>query len=258
MRLLILLLFFIEVPAFAQQGANNLNSLAISQGISSPSQNHPTLFSNGFTFENPVASSYQDGYHLTSALDGAESTSFGLEAGVGDTQYGFAVGAYSNGCDVCDPYVRGTVSAIWGGFGLGFGVQQDLYTMGMLFNPNGLHRVGLVFEFEDPGGIYNYRSALGIGYSYVLPQFTFSLDVSKRDAEDPSVLDQPVLVTPGMAVRVDIFSVSLSYDVFLNDVGNRFSEQLWVGIGMRPYSNLEITFYGEYIDRWTLMGVLYF
>lgn len=253
-----LLILFSGLAAFGQQTSNNLNSLAISQGISSPSQNHPTLFSNGFTFENPVASSYQNGYHLTTVIDGSENSSFGAEVGVGDTQYGVALGAYSNGCDSCEAYARGTLSAIWGAFALGFGVQQDLYTMGMLFNPNGLHRIGVVAEFENSSRLLDKRSAFGLGYSYVMPQFTFSIDMSKRQVEDPTLSDDPLLVTPGMAVRVDIFAVSLSYDVFINDVGDRFSEQLWVGISAKPYSNLEITFYGEYVKKWTLMGTLYF
>ena len=94
---------------------------------------HTTIFSKGFTLENPVAASYQSGYHLTGAVDGSETTSGGMEFGVGDTQYGLALGAYSNDCEgppECDPYIRGTLSAIWGGFGIGFGVNEEQQTFG--------------------------------------------------------------------------------------------------------------------------------
>ena len=238
--------------------AAHSNDLAISQGISSPSYTTLSLYSNGFIFENPVAASYQNSYKATLSIDGSTSTSGGLDFGVGDTQYGLGLGIYSNGCDGCDAYIRGTLSAIWGGFGLGFGVQEDLYTMGLLFNPNGLHRVGIVSELEDPTGIDNKRGAVGLGYSYVLPSFTFSLDASKRFLEDTALDDNAVMLTPGMAVRVDIFSFSLSYDIFLNDPANNFSDQLWVGVGMRPFKDWHFIFYGEYVDRWSLVGTYTF
>lgn len=260
-RLLFFLYFLVfSTLSWAQQSSTRKNQLAISQGISSPAMSHTTLFSNGFTLENPVAVAYQSGYHFTGTFDGAETTSGGVEFGVGDTQYGLALGAYSNACEEnveCDPFIRGSLSAIWGGFGVGFGVQEDLYTVGFLINANGMHRVGIVAEFEDRDGFNNRRDSVGIGYSFVMEQFTFSTDISKRDAEDPLLADDALLVTPGIAIRIDAFSVSVSYDIFMNDDRNNFSDQVWFGIGIQAFSNWEFSFYGEYNDRWTL-GATYF
>ena len=254
----VLFVLFFSGLCLAQQNKSQTNQLAVSQGISSPTTTHLNLFSNGFTYDNPVAASYQQGYHVTGSLDGADSTSFGLDMGIGDGQYGFAAGVYSNGCEGCESFVRGTLGAIWGGFGIGFGVQDGYYSMGMLFNPHGLHRVGFIGEFEDPDGLNNNRSSFGLGYSYILPQFTFSMDLSKQVLENDLIEDSALLWTPGIAVRVDIFSVSLSYDVFLNDIGNRFSDQVWFGIGVKPFSNFEFKFYGEYIDRWNIQATWFF
>jgi len=251
-------ILFFSLPLLGQQGSANLNQVAVGQGISSPAITNTTLFSKGFTLENPVAASYQSGYRASATLDGSDTTSFGLDFGVGDTTYGFAIGAYSNSCDGCDAYVRGTLSAIWGSFGLGFGVQEDLYTIGMLFNPNGLHRVGFVAEIDQPNGINNDRSAIGLGYSYVLPQFTFSLDLSKQSLENNTLSDDAMMMTPGIVVRVDMFSIALNYDFYFSDTGNNYADQVWVGVSAKYFSNWEFTFYGEYVDRWTLMATYTF
>ena len=242
-------------------GSSETNRLAHGQGISAPSINSITLFSNGFTLVNPVGASYEAGYRSGISIDGADSTSFGIDAGLGDGQYGMALGAYSNSCDegeACDAFIRGAVSAIWGGFGLGFGVQEDRYTIGMMLNPNALHRFGFVVEVAEPNGPNNNRLSFGLGYSYVISQFSFSLDLSKRNMENSAVSDTALMLTPGVAVRIENFSVSLSYDQFLNDDNRSFSNEVWVGIGFRPIEELQITFYGEYVDRWTLQLIYYF
>ncbi|MCB0377320.1 MAG: hypothetical protein KDD33_02415 [Bdellovibrionales bacterium] len=234
------------------------NDLAISQGISSPSYTNVTTVSNGFTFDNPVGASYQKNYRATAFIDGSTSTSLGIDGGVGDSQYGLGLAYYSNSCDGCDGYIRGTMSAIWGGFGMGFGVREDVYTMGMMFNPNGLHRVGLVIEYEDPAGRGNNRTGWGLGYSYVTSSFTFSMDMSNQALEDNSLDDGSVLITPAVGVRVDIFAATLSYNFYFSDSTHQFSDGVWVGLSAKPFSKWQFTFYGEFIDRWTLMASYYF
>lgn len=260
---LLLFLCSCSITAFAQQSGASTNGLAVSQGVSSPVTTNTLLFSNGFTQENPVSLSYQNGYRLTTAIDGSNSTSFGVDAGVGDGQYGIGIGAYSNSCSGCESFIRGALSAIWGEFGLGFGVQDGLYDMGLLYNPYGLHRIGLVLESEslngsDNNGIAYGRSALGVGYSYVLPQFTFSMDVAKQSYQSINRADDAILISPGIAIRVDIFAVSLSYDLYMNDGTNAFNNQVWVGVSANIGSELQLTFYGEYVDRWTIMGTYLF
>ncbi len=259
MKLLLFSVIF-AFPLFccAQQSGAKLNQVAVGQGISSPALTNTALFSNGFTYENPVGVSYQDQYRLTASIDGADSSSFGTEFGVGDTKYGFALGAYSNACDGCEAYIRGTMSAIWGWFALGFGVQEDLYTLGIMIDPESSHRIGLVGEFNEPNGINNDRSSVGFGYSYVLPQFTFALDMSYQFFENNQLADDTIVVTPGFVVRVDIFTLSLNYDAHISDTQNQYADQVWVGVSARPFKNWEFTFYGEYVDRWTLMTSFFF
>lgn len=91
-------LILMPLSAFGQaNGSAETNKLAMSQGVSAPSFTNTTLFSNGFTFQNPVAASYQPGYRMTLAVDGSDTTSGGLDLGLGDSQYGLAIGTYSNG-----------------------------------------------------------------------------------------------------------------------------------------------------------------
>lgn len=263
-----LFLFLFPVLSLAQAGGTDTspNKMAISQGISSPSVNTTTLFSNGFTMPNPVAASYQSTYRMAAAVDGSDTTSFGVDVGVGDTQYGLALGVYSNACpdgEECDAYVRGVMSAIWGSFGIGFGVQEDKYTAGILLNPNGMHRIGFVAEHEDRNGIDNggnayTRSAFGLGYAFVMPQFTFSLDFAQQNYANINRNDDAWILSPGIAVRVNIFSVTLNYDTYINNTNNTYNNQVWFGLGAHITEGLQIAFYGEYVDRWTLMGAYYF
>ncbi len=250
---LIFFSLFYSVVAFSQ---NHPNSLAISQGISSPSRNHTALYSNGFILENPVAASYQNGYRFTGSLDGSESSSVGVEGGLGDNQYGLALGYYSNDCDGCDANLRGSISAIWGKLGIGLGVQEDLYTLGILINPNGIHRFGIMTELVERNSLRS--SGYGLGYSFVLPRFTFSLDMSKQNYENSNSYDNPIVMTPGLAVRIDIIAVSLSYDIFIDDPLEVYENQVWFGLGVNPYKNWELAFYSDYIDRWTLQASYFF
>lgn len=239
------------------QDASGENVLAISQGVSSPSMNHSTLFSNGFTMDNPMAGAYQSGYHLTGALDGTDSTSFGAEFGVGDGQYGLGLGLYSNSCEECSAFARATLGAIWGGFAMGLGVQEDLYTFGAMFSPQGTHRIGIVMEHEDRDGVGNLRNAYALGYAYIISQFSFSLDVSTQRFESPLRDDDPVLVSPGIGIRVDTFSISVSYDMYMMNDQQTYQDKVWLGLGTK-LGSWNFVFYGEHTDRWTLLGTYSF
>ncbi len=250
--LTVLLYFFCNSLALAQ---NHPNSLAVSQGISSPNRTTSTLYSKGFTRDNPMAVSYQTGYRLTGSLDGGDGTGLGIEGGLGDGQYGLAIGHYSNDCEGCDGNLRGSISAIWGRLGVGLGVIEDHYSLGFLLNPNGIHRLGLVAEFENN---QNQRSGFGLGYSFMLPRFTFALDLSKQTFENDIGYEDPLLVTPGLAVRIDVISVSLSYDIYIDDPLDIYRNQVWFGIGVNPTKNWELAFYSEYINSWNLQASYFF
>jgi hypothetical protein len=143
--------------------------------------------------------------------EGDESTDdlggVGAELGVGNGRYGMAVGYYERDCDTCEEAVAGALGALSGGFGFGLRFAEEIYSTGLLFNPNGEHRVGLVADFNDPNGDDNNITSFGAGYSYVSQGFTFSLDASKSDYENETENDDVVLLSPGLMVRMDIIAL---------------------------------------------------
>ena len=244
--------------SWGQSGSGgNTQLLAIAQGISSPSMTNLTLVSNGFTAENPVGASYQGGYRGTLEIDGNDPTNFGLEAGLGDAQYGLALSYYSNGCDNCDSLVRGSLSAIWDWFGLGFGVAENLFSIGILLYPQEVHRFGFIVHYDDPNGPSNKFIGTGFGYSYVIPSFTFSIDLSHRGAETGAIGDGAMMISPGVAVRINEVSVSISHDFFFSDNGN-YSDKFWFGIGYGDEKDWHVALYGEYTNQWSLVGSYFF
>lgn len=253
--LLIFLFFFLST--FAVQATPHSNGLSLSQGISTPNRNHTTLYSKGFTKENPVGASYQNQFKATGSMDGSDSSGLGAEAGIGNGQYGMALGYYSNDCTGCESRLSGAVSAIWSDVGVGLGLQESSYTFGLLLNAQGQHRWGLVIETNNEHQGLE-RQSFGLGYSYVLPQFSFTLDASKQSFNSSTSYDDPVMITPGIAVRVEIVTVSIGYDLYIDDSRNLYENNVWFGIGINPTSHWQVSFYSEYVNRWMIQASYFF
>jgi|GEM_PF-2277858 len=253
------LLFFIFVAstsAFAQSGkdSSQTNLLALSQGISSPHFTTGTILSNGFTKDNPVGASYLNGFRSSFQVDGGRGTGFGADLGLGDSQYGMSVGyRQPSACENCNGFARGQLSANWGGFGLGLGATQDVFTVGTLLGMNSSHRLGFVAEFDQNTEILD-RVSFGAGYAYINQRFTASVDGSYT--EIGSV--QTAMISPAVAMRIRMVSVSLTYDTYLKDDGETFNDQGWFGIGYMHSNKCHVALYGDFVNQWNLSGSYFF
>ncbi|MCB0407450.1 MAG: hypothetical protein KDD34_04540 [Bdellovibrionales bacterium] len=256
---------FLSGPLYA---SSIENLLAVSQGISSPSITSNINYSNGYTKENPSGVAYQDAYRLSLQFDTGDNDDnsntpdvdgTGVEAGVGNGSYGLAVGYYDRDCNGCDSTVAGALGAFFGNFGLGIRFEEEIYSMGFLINPKGTHRIGLAADLNDPSGNDNNITSYGLGYSYVNPNFTFSVDASKRDYENSSVNDDVILVSPGLSVRVKMIGLTVTHDSYMNEPDNsNLDDETWWGVGVGEGSQWHVAIYNDFVNQWTFVGSLFF
>ncbi len=246
---------------------DNSNWLGISQGTSSPTRTSTLNFSNGFMPENPVGVIYQQGVRLTGEGDhgddsqGNDNAGFGGELGIGDGQYGLAVGYYNRDCESCDGDFVGALGVSFADVGLGIRFAEELYSAGLIFNTHGKHRFGLMAQLNDPDGDDNNISSFGAGYSYNGDRITFSVDAAKRSFENDSAFDDTILVTPGLAVHFQMLSFSLSYDHFVdedpNDPNGR-GDDLWFGVGFGDKTDWYVAIYHDYVNEWSVSASFFF
>jgi hypothetical protein len=200
--------------------ASRATRVAVSQGISSPAITSPVNFSHGYLFTNPaVAAEFANPYISLEGSTGDSSDTYGGELGLGNGSAGLAAGYIKNKC--CDGQF-GVIGGI-GSNGLSGGVgfhEHNTYSVGMIFQPKGTHRIGLAADFQGSGGD---STSFGAGYSYHANSLIFALDASRRSNHGNS----SVLVTPGLELSSNMVSLSVSYDVYM--VGNRkHTDQLWL------------------------------
>jgi hypothetical protein len=265
MQLITIFLFglLISVQSFASN-----HMIPVGQGISSPTITSTVNYSNGFTQENPAGVAYQNSIRLSGHFDFGDhdddsSTDdidgFGGEFGVGNGQYGFALGYYERDCDTCEEEVAGALGAFFGGFGIGLRFEEELYSAGIFLNPTGQHRLGAVVDLNDPDGEDNNITSYGVGYAFVHQGFTFSLDASKRDYETPTTNEDMIMVSPGLMVRIDKFALSVTHDSYIEeDEGAEVEDNTWWGFGYGSDQDWSIGFYHDYVNEWTVVGSLYF
>lgn len=251
---------FLFVPqAFS---ANKTNLLGVGQGISSPTQTSTVNFTNGFTSENPVGVIYQDKVRATAQGDTGDDASgdaLGGEVGIGNGQFGFAVGYYSRDCNNCDANISGALGVSFSGVGVGIRVAEDIMSAGVLINTNGKHRFGLMADLNNPDGDNNNVTSFGAGYSYVEQQITFSLDASKMDMENAGVNDDAILVTPGVSLRFNMVAISLSYDLYVNKgTGSTYDNDLWLGVGFGKADDWHVAIYSDYVNEWSAAVSFFF
>lgn len=218
--------------------------VAVSQGISSPAITTPVNFSHGFLYTNPaVAPDFVRPYVSTEGTAGNGNSDYGAELGLGNGSSGLAVGYLKNEC--CD---GGRFGAI-GGFGTnifaaGLGFHENTtYSAGIIFKPKSAHRVGLAADIQGSG---SNAISVGAGYSYHTSSVIFALDASRRSAGGRS----DILVTPGLEVMADIFSLSVSYDAYIPEGGRRNDDQIWFGLGIGGES-LHFALYHDYRNDWS-------
>ena len=240
--------------------AKNTNVLAVGQGISSPTSTSTINFSSGYTSENPMGTIYQNGFRLTGEYDSNDnSKNYGAELGYGQGSWGAAVGHRKPDCSGCDGTTAGAVGIDIGGFGLGLRFGKELYAVGLLFNPQGQNRFGLMGEVNNAGSDV---TAYGFGYSYVGDQITFSVDASARSFEDKTIDDDRIQITPGLMLRADILQLSINDRITLNRDRNNPAHDdkdhdVWFGIGFGGDSG-HVALYSHYVNDFALAATLFF
>ncbi len=245
---LISLFTLLLVPSltFAAGGArNDDNLIAVGQGISSPTLTTTVNFSSGYTHESPIGTIYQNSFRVTGEYDtsndndssGNRNSGSGAELGYGTGHAGLAAGYYKRNCNNCDGKFAGAAAVAGDAVGAGLRYEKDILTIGLLFNPNGMHRFGLIGEVNDSGGSGAKVTTYGAGYAHVGNNWTFAIDASKRNYENSATYADRMMITPGVSVRADFLQLTLNDKIILHDRQNdnvndeRTKHEVWFGVG---------------------------
>ena len=211
-------------------------SLATSQGISLPAKTSMLSFSSGYTGNNPAGVIYHENVLLSLLADQNGSNGYGAEIGAGGASWGLSAGYYKRSCTNCEGTGRGAAGIAFGGMAIGLQFEENISSLGLLFNPQGTHRLGLVGQLNDPTGSDNNITALGVGYAYVNGAFEFSLDASTRTFENTANKDDRIFLSPGVLLHSELVSLSLNYERLINDTNeqntNEENGDLWFGLGI--------------------------
>jgi hypothetical protein len=263
MKLLLFCLLVISQSAFGAQSQRSANLLAIGQGVSSPSTTTTVNFSSGYTSESPLGTLYQNGSRVTGEYDRNDSSdAVGAEIGYGKDTWGIAAGYRKPNCANCDGSAAGDLGIDVGNIGVGIRFGKDLYAAGILFNPQGTHRFGLMGEINQSSNSASKLSAYGVGYSYVAQQVTFTIDASGRSFDDKTIDDKRILVTPGVMLRADIVQLTLNDRITLNHDQNNAAQtgsdnELWFGIGIGG-DKAHLAVYSHYFNDLAIAGSFFF
>ncbi len=253
--LFVTMTFLFSPTVFSADDKANL--LAVGQGVSSPTSTSTVNFSSGYTAENPIGTVYQKDVRLTGEYDKNGTDGYGVELGYGNGSWGAAAGHRKRDCEDCDGRSAGAVGLTISDFGLGFRFEEDLSTIGLLFNPKGTHRLGIIAQVTEVEGDNNNLTAYALGYAYVSGDFTFALDASKLDYEDDSVLTDNLIITPGIGLRSGKLQVSVNdrITIYKNDPDttsdNETKHDFWFGVGLGG-DRFHLALYSDYVNELSL------
>lgn len=209
---------------------------------------------------------YQNGVRITGEFDstdsnGVTSDSMGAEVGIGNGDMGMALGYYQvNDCDACEEQIYGGFGILLGDF-LGFGVsgEEELYNAGIILNPKGKFRFGVVASYFNFDGDDNNVITYGAGFSYYGNNWAFTVDASKREFEQDTPSSDIIKVTPGLKMTVDFIHLSVNLDNYINEPeGTNVDDDVWLGLGLGHGDPFNVNFYLDYQGDWTLVGSVFF
>jgi hypothetical protein len=252
-----------SVDAVAQD--NSANLIAVGEGVSSPTLTSTINFSSGYTSESPLGVIYQNSIRLTGEYDQNGNEAYGAELGYGGGWWGVAGGYRKRDCEGCEGKGAGAIAV--SGMGIGFGIrfEEDIYAAAFIFNPLGTHRVGIMGEFTE--GTEDAEdaeiTAVGVGYSYVGSQFTFTLDASGKATKDDELRDELLSVTPGLMVRASFLQVSVNDRIRFKDKDDTSSDDddtehdFWLGAGIGA-SWGHVAVYSDYVNELAVAVSLFF
>lgn len=265
---MILTVLIFSVPTWAQR-KSDANLVAVSQGISAPAITSPVNYNKGFTSHNPAVAAQLDKIQVSVEYDTgdnddndatADQDGFGVEAGAGAGGAGIMLGYYDRDCTNCDSQFGGIVGFDISSVSVGLGYREEnTYSLGFLINNSGEHRLGIVGNFtEDDDAPGEDVTAYGLGYSYNADRWVFALDASKYDDDnDSTTLDEVTRITPGILVKANWLSVSLSYDMYVDDKNDVYDDDLWFGLGFGG-DTAHLAIYHDYMNEWTFVGTVWF
>lgn len=246
--LIMFISFLFSSTAFAYQ------HLAVGQGISAPHQGMSTFFSNGFTKENSFSAAQLERTRITAAYaeSGNDTSIVGAEFGYGNGNAGFQAGYLDQDCSGCEGDFRANLAIQFAGIGFGVGFMEDLYSLSFLLNPDGQHRIGFVGEsYQDADNSANEYFNVGVGYAFYSNNFVFSLDASKQEQDSSLVNDDRIIVSPGLLVPFQSFSVSVTHDINLELPENSDKkDETWFGIAIHPQDNFSVGVYSDFYGDW--------
>lgn len=245
------------------------NTIAVSQGISSPNATTPVNWASGFGYENAAAASLLSGVTVSlqyeTGKDSANNTNTGsgAELGFGAQNFGI-VGGYYKPEYPANTQNDGTWGAKLGfnvgGIAVGLGYHdKKTYSAGLLFNATGAHRVGVIYDLHDKDGAIDQWSTFGLGYTYDAKQWMFAVDASKREGD--SVVDKDIIkVTPGFLLNAtEHIAASVSYDIYLEDKNDLYkdTDKAWGGIAVHG-DMAQIAAYYNYNNDWKAAATFWF
>ncbi|MCH2534731.1 MAG: hypothetical protein MK008_09850 [Bdellovibrionales bacterium] len=245
---------FIFIALLFSSTAFGYQHLAVGQGVSAPHQGLGTFFTNGFTNENSFAAAQLNKTRITAGYaEGENDTSnIGAEFAYGNGNAGFQAGYLARDCTNCEDDFRANLAIQFAGIGFGVGFKEDLYSLSFLLNPDGQHRIGFVGEsYQDADNSANEFFNVGVGYAFYSNNFVFSLDASKREYDTSLVNDDRVIVSPGLLVPFQSFSVSVTHDINVDLPENSDKkDETWFGIALHPQNNFSVGVYSDFYGEW--------
>jgi hypothetical protein len=248
------LILTVPIYSFAR-GNSETQSMAISQGISSPDIASSANWKSGFTHQNSAVAGMYNSAQIVGQYDTNEdddSNGYGAELSLGNGTVGIGVGVYTRDCDNCDESTAVLLGYDAGSWGVGVGLREDdQYSVGLLFELSGSHHLGITFDTLDSDVSTEDVDSYGLGYSYKGSGFVFSLDASKRADEVTATNDDVIQVSPGVMVEAGSFALGVTYDAYTDDDGDVYEDEAWVALGYTANS-WTLNLYKDFIGDWAL------
>jgi hypothetical protein len=258
MKILLVILFstliFSGINVFASE--KNENLIAVGQGISLPASTSTINYSNGDVVTNPVGVLYQSGGRLSVENDQSETgrnDHLGIELGYVDEVYAGAL-AYAKHCNNCDPVYSAAGAVNINNVGIGLSLKQNLIGLGAIYGIESNHRWGLMLDLDEGGTSTGKLLSYGLGYSYVQPVYSLTLDVSRRDG---SRNDKVTVVTPGVALYVVNVQLSINDKILLNKDNGVSYDSFWYGVGVDQKA-WALAVYSDYVNDYSFVLSTYF
>jgi hypothetical protein len=249
----ILLLLLVPTVAFAKTPEES--RLATGLGIAAPDVSSIVNFTTGYTTENPAGVLFQEEYRASLQLvrEGGIND-VGVEAGAAGKTFGIALGLLQPGCNACLSTMGVMLgAAVTKDFNVGASYQTSnsiaTYGGGILYNPTGTHRLGVVADYYNPPTPNTQITTYSGGYAYVTKSSTIAVELAGQKNDADPIASKLNLLSLGFQKRVESLQLSVNYQRTLNSTAAVTPEFFWLGGGFNGetwhlgvYSNMHKQF----------------